>query len=66
MQIYFAMITDHFNQPVMQMPFAASAKQAAAIAQAFIRNCPPANKFTIHKTYFKATYIADLINKQAS
>jgi len=63
MFVYFPIITDYMNNPVLTLEFTGSAKHAAYIASKYVANCPPAGGFKISRRLVKATEVAALLNK---
>jgi len=64
MKVYFASILDIQGKEIMNLEFTASAKHSAFLANEFIKHCPPAQGFTIHKMYVDATTVARLLNSK--
>ena len=63
MFVYFPIITDYFNNPVLTLEYTGSAKHAAFIANKYVNNCPPAGGFKISKRLLKPSEVAALLNK---
>ena len=62
MKIYYAIITDHQGNSVLDLDFAATNRQAAAMATEYIKWVPPACGFKIGIKYVDAKEIAKLLN----
>ena len=45
MKVYYAVITDNNNKPVLQLEYTASAKHAAFLGQQYVNRVPPAQGF---------------------
>lgn len=63
MTLYFASITDHQGTEVMRLKYTATAKHSAFLADQYVKNCPPAQGFNIHKIILDASTIADIVNQ---
>jgi hypothetical protein len=62
MKIYYAIITDYQGNSVLDLDFAATNRQAAAMATEYIKRVPPACGFKIGIKYVDAKEIAKLLN----
>jgi len=63
-QVYYASITDHKQEEVLNLEYTASAKHSAKLAQLFIERCPPAMAFNIHKMFIDNRQAAFMLNEE--
>ena len=63
MRVYFATINDKAGNAVLTTKYAATSKEAAAIAVEFIEKCPPAMGFTVKCRFLDAKEIARMLNE---
>ena len=63
-QVYYASITDHNNEEVLNLEYTGSAKHSAKLAQLYVASCPPAIAFNIHKMFIDNKQAAFMLNRE--
>lgn len=61
---FYASITDYKGNEVCNLQFTVTAKHAAWLAQQFVKSCPPAHGFNIHKRVVDAKQLVHLLNEK--
>ena len=63
---YYASITDHKGEEVVELEYTGSAKHSAFLATQYVEHCPPAMGFNIHKIYVDNKQLAYMLNERAT
>ncbi len=63
MKVYYAVITDNNNKPVLQLQYTASAKHAAFLGQQYVNSVPPAQGFKVCMQVLDAKQVVRLLNE---
>ena len=63
MKVYYAVITDNNDQPVLELQYTASARHAAFLGQQSVNSVPPAQGFKVRMLVLDAKQIVRLLNQ---
>jgi hypothetical protein len=63
MKVYYAVITDNNDQPVLELQYTASARHAAFLGQQYVNSVPPAQGFKVRMLVLDAKHIVRLLNQ---
>jgi|Laugrespbdmm15sd_2_1035082.scaffolds.fasta_scaffold54652_2 hypothetical protein len=63
MKVYYAVITDNNNNPVLELQYTASARHAAFLGQQYVNSVPPAQGFKVRMLVLDAKQIVRLLNQ---
>ena len=63
MKVYYAVITDNNDQPVLELQYTASARHAAFLGQQYVNSVPPAQGFKVRMLVLDAKQIGRLLNQ---
>jgi len=63
MKVYYAVITDNNDKPVLQLQYTTSARHAAFLGKQYVDNVPPAQGFKIRMLVLDAKQIVRLLNE---
>jgi hypothetical protein len=63
MKVYYAVITDNNNNPVLELQYTASARHAAFLGQQYVNSVPPAQGFKVRMLVLDTKQIVRLLNQ---
>ena len=63
MKVYYAVITDNNDQPVLELQYTVSARHAAFLGQQYVNSVPPAQGFKVRMLVLDAKQIVRLLNQ---